>query len=438
MTLEMKPNLHLENNIIAHSIKNQEFYEKAKRILSNKDFIYFSDERRQDVFNAIGTIEYKDEKERLNALKYKYISKDVENNEYYISIIDLAMKSELFPEKLIEDDIIELAKRESTAFALKKAKEQFDDEHYDNLDKFFTQYDIISFDKDLGSSIKDFKGNIESIKKLNEENVISTGISTLDGYLEGGLRNKEITVICAPPGVGKTLFLGNIALNAFGQGKKVLFYTLETSKDRLFMRYYNNLTGMKKTQILADEDGDTERKIENIIENEKKFSEGDLIVKEYPANTVNCNTFMSHIAELNKIKGWKPDIVLIDYLLIMCTNDKSYGSDNSYKYYKTVSEEIRNMAKALDIPIVSACQLNRNAMAESNTGTKNNISLSSISESRGVVDTSDIIIMITQSETERKANKMNLLLAKNRNGENSIKIPLKVDYEHMKLSVLNS
>lgn len=434
----MKSNLQLENNIIAHSIKNIEFYEKVKRIFSNKDFIYFSDEKRQDVFDNIDKIKYIDETDRLNVLKYKYESSNIENKEYYISIIDMAMKATLLPASLIEEDIIELAKKVSTASALKKAKEQFDDEHYDNLDKFFTQSAVASFDKDLGSSIKDFKGNIEKIKKLNEENVISTGISTLDGYLEGGLRNKEITVICAPPGVGKTLFLGNIALNAFSQGKKVLFYTLETSKDRLFMRYYNNLTGMKKTQILADEDGDTEKRFESIIENEKKFSEGDLIVKEYPANTVNCNTFMSHIAELNKIKGWKPDIVVIDYLLIMCTNDKSYGSDNSYKYYKTVSEEIRNMANALDIPIVSACQLNRNAMAESNTGTKNNISLSSISESRGVVDTSDIIIMITQSETERKNNKMNLLLAKNRNGENSIKIPLKVDYEHMKLSVLTS
>ena len=119
----------------------------------------------------------------------------------------------------------------------------------------------------------------------------------------------------------------------------------------------------------------------------------------------------------------------------MNTNEKSYASDNSYKYYKTVCEEVRNLAVMLNVPVLSACQLNRSATSETNTGTKNNVSLSTISESRGIVDTSDVILLITQTETERKAKKMNVLIAKNRNGENAIKIPLNVDYDRMKLSV---
>ena len=436
MCLQMDNITHLENNILAYSIKDRDFYNRAKSILSNKDFNCFSDVKRQAVFETLNNVDYKDEKERICAIKYEFErQRNLENVEYYISAIDVALKSEPIPIDIVERDTIELVKRMSTAFALKKAKEEYDDHNYDNLAKFFNKAETITFDKDLGSSIKDFTKNLSSIKKLNEENVIPSGLSTLDGYLEGGFKNRELTVVCAPPGVGKTLFLGIIAMNAFSMGKKVLFYTLETSKDRLFMRYYNNLTGMKKTQILCDEDGETEKRINDIINSEKKFSEGDLIVKEYPSNTANCNMFLAHMADLKRLKDWTPDIVIIDYLLIMNTNEKSYASDNSYKYYKTVCEEVRNLAVMLNVPVLSACQLNRSATSETNTGTKNNVSLSTISESRGIVDTSDIILLITQTETERKAKKMNVLIAKNRNGENAIKIPLNVDYDRMKLSV---
>jgi replicative DNA helicase len=129
---------------------------------------------------------------------------------------------------------------------------------------------------------------------------------------------------------------------------------------------------------------------------------------------------------------FKPDIVIVDYILIMLTNDKTLSSENSYKYYKTVTEELRNIAKTLYIPVVTACQINREGMADRG-GTKPTLTGKDIAESRGILDTSDVFWIIRQTANEKTQNKMFLYFEKNRNERTGMKVEFDIDYEHMKL-----
>jgi hypothetical protein len=225
-----------------------------------------------------------------------------------------------------------------------------------------------------------------------------------------------------------TFFLGNLAINMFLQGKNVLVYTFETSAERLLMRYYSNIAEMSKKEIVLDEEGMKEK-----VSQATNDNEGDLILKEYNANSISANDLMAHISDLWMYKKFKPDVIIIDYILIMATNDKSLSSDNSYKYYKTVTEEIRNIGKTLYIPILTATQINREGMADRG-GTKSTVTSKNVSESRGIIDTVDIFLPIIQTSNDKQNNRYFLYFDKNRNERTGMKIEYSVDYNHMKLT----
>ncbi len=225
-----------------------------------------------------------------------------------------------------------------------------------------------------------------------------------------------------------TLILGNYALNTLKQGKNALVYTFETSDTRLFQRYYSNLIGYSKKELLFDEDGAKE-KIKNIKE---QNGYGDLIVKEYNSNTVCSDDLMAHIYDLNMYKNWQPDIIIVDYILIMLANNKKLDPSNSYKYYKTVSEELRNIAKTLNVPVLSAVQINREGMADRG-GSKADLGAKYISESRGVFDTVDWYASLVQTAKDKKNSKIQLQNNKSRNDQSDYRIEYEINYDSMLL-----
>ncbi|MDA3941871.1 MAG: hypothetical protein PF693_21590 [Spirochaetia bacterium] len=225
-----------------------------------------------------------------------------------------------------------------------------------------------------------------------------------------------------------TALLGNFAINAFLQGKNVLVYTFETSKKRLLTRYYSNLIEMSKAEIIKD-NTKTETELETIMNS----TTGDIILKEFPANVTSSNDLLGHINDLMLYKNWKPDIIVTDYLLIMSTNDRSLSSDNSYKYYKTVTEEFRNLCKLLHVPGITATQINR-AGQDDKGGSKAITTSKDISESRGIYDTADFFATINQTSKDRELEKIMIYIDKNRNGDKGQKVRMKIDYTHMRFS----
>lgn len=225
-----------------------------------------------------------------------------------------------------------------------------------------------------------------------------------------------------------TALLGNFAINSFLEGKNVLVYTFETADRRLLSRYYSNLIEMTKKDILMDELS-ARNKMEDILSS----TTGDIILKEYPADAISSNDLMAHINDLRMYKQWKPDIIISDYILIMVTNDKTLSSENSYKFYKTVTEELRNIGKALDVPIITASQINR-AGQDDRGGTKAITTSKDISESRGIYDTADFFATINQPARDRELGKVMIYIDKNRNGDKGQKIKLDIDYNRMRFT----
>lgn len=430
------PSEILEPSILVHSINNVSFFLKVKQYLDTNGTkrTYFNDEKYQLIFNIVS--KWYDKFAKFPTRKELHIM----NEKMHKDDADIRMLVDIMVDKIYDEDPSEVdpefVEKETQGFiqenrvyeAMMMSQTDISDGNYGAIADRMRDAITVNFDKDLGVSIRDIDKGMEMMDDLGDESTMTTGLPSLDDALDGGWRGKELYVFAATPGIGKTAMLGNFAVNSFLEGKKVLVYTFETSDRRLLSRYYSNIIEMTKKEILMDEDK-TKDELQSVLDS----TEGDIIIKEYPANTASSNDLLSHINDLKMYKGWVPDIIIADYILIMAANDKSLSSENSYKYYKTVTEELRNVGKLLDVPILTATQINRSGQ-DDRGGTKAITTSKDISESRGIYDTADFFATLNQPARDRELNKLMIYIDKNRNGDKGQKIKLDIDYEHMRFS----
>ena len=258
----------------------------------------------------------------------------------------------------------------------------------DALPDLLTKALGVTFDTNIGH---DYLENISERYDFYhaQEEKIPFDIDLLNQITKGGLSNKSLNVVLAGTGVGKSLVMCHVAANALTQGKNCLYITLEMSEERIAERIDANLLDIPIDQIehMSKEDFTTS------VNRLKTKTNGKLIVKEYPTGTGNSNHFRALLNELKLKKGFKPDIIMIDYLNICASSRiKMSGEGNSYGYIKAIAEELRGLAVEFDLPILTATQTTRKGFANSDPG------LEDTSESFGLPATADFMIALVSSE----------------------------------------
>jgi replicative DNA helicase len=175
--------------------------------------------------------------------------------------------------------------------------------------------------------------------------------------LYGGFNRGELQIFAGGSGSGKSLIMQNLAVNWVQNGLSGVYITLELSEGLCSMRLDSMMTDTSTREIFKDLDN-VEMKVKMIA---KKA--GQLRVKYMPAQS-NVNDIRAYIKELQVQTGIKVDFLCADYLdLIMPVTAKVSPSDLFIKD-KYVSEELRNLAKELNVLLVTASQLNRSAVEE--------------------------------------------------------------------------
>jgi len=430
----------LEPAILIHSLKNVSFFLKIKPYIQTKGKkSFFQEAKLQKIFNNICV--WYDKYKRFPKEKELLILTDKIEKDDDVKILTKSLIKDIYEDEaekeisidFVEDETKKFIKENQIYEAMLSSQIDIENQNYDVIAEKMRKAITVNFDKDLGISIRDVKKTLEEINNLdNDNNVVPSGFLSLDreDVLDGGFRNGTLSVFSGISGIGKSGLLGNLAINAFLEGKKVMVYTFEMATSRMLTRYYANLISMTKREIISDNDK-TKIEIENLL----NTTVGDIRMKQYPANTTSSNDLIAHLNDLKMYENWEPDILIADYILIMATNDKSISSDNSYKYYKTISEELRNIGLLFDIPVLSASQLNRGAMDDKG-GSKALTTAKDISESKGIVDGCDNFFTINQTAKDRELGKIMLYSDKVRNGSKGQKLKMSIDYKYMKFAEL--
>lgn len=253
---------------------------------------------------------------------------------------------------------------------------------------------------------------------------ISTGFKWLDDMLGGGWSadGRALYVFAGQTNVGKSIFLGQFAVQAYLQNKTVLLISLEMSETMYARRITSNLMKIGMNELPNKIDEIKRKGLEY-----KNKNNGRLIIKEYPTSSVNCTKIYNYIEDIKR-KGVNPDIVIVDYLNLLLPGRKS---NNSYDSGKICSEELRALSCHFKIPFVTATQLNRSGFGREDP------SIETTSESIGTSFTCDAQISIFRTDEHREMGMVGIGMQKSRFGPNSGSILLSIDYPHMTISEID-
>jgi hypothetical protein len=231
-------------------------------------------------------------------------------------------------------------------------------------------------------------------------------IDVLNDITNGGLVNKSLNIALAGTGVGKSLFMCHMAASAMAMGRNVLYITLEMAEEKIAERIDANLMNTNIGHL----SGLSEKVYKDRIKSIASKTNGKLIIKEYPTGQAHANHFRALINELKMKRGFKPDIIFIDYLNI-CSSSRMKsmgGAINSYTYIKSIAEELRGLGVEFDVPIFSATQTTRSGFGNSDVG------LEDTSESFGLPATADLMFALISNDELAGLNQIMVKQLKNR------------------------
>ena len=254
------------------------------------------------------------------------------------------------------DEFEQFTKQKELERAILTAADLIGKGEFDPVEKLIKDAVQISLTKDMGTDyFADPKQRLLALKQNNGQ--ISTGWTTLDQLLYGGMKKGELNIFSGGSGSGKSLIMLNLAINWILAGLNGVYLTLELSENLCCQRADSMITGVPNKNIFRELD-DVELKVK--LAGKKA---GDFRFKYFPAQST-VNTFKSYIRELGIQYGFRPDFIIVDYLDLMMPASVKIDPTNTFIKDKYVSEELRNMAEELKSVVVTGSQLNRGATDE--------------------------------------------------------------------------
>lgn len=319
------------------------------------------------------------------------------------------------------DEFEKFTKRQELERAILKSADLLEKGEYDPVEKLIKDAVQISLQKDMGTDyFADPKARLLALKSNNGQ--VSTGWPSMDRKLYGGFNRGELQIFAGGSGSGKSLFMQNLSVNWAQQGLSGVYVTLELSEGLCSMRIDSMMTDTSSREIFKDIDN-VEMKVKMLA---KKA--GKLRVKYMPAQST-VNDLRAYCKELQIQTGMKLDFLCVDYLdLLMPVSAKVSPSDLFVKD-KYVSEELRNLAKELNVLFVTASQLNRSAVEEIE------FDHSHISGGISKINTADNVFGIFTSRSMRERGQYQLQLMKTRSSSGvGQKIELEFNVETLRIT----
>ena len=312
-------------------------------------------------------------------------------------------------------------RRQELERAILKSADLLEKGDYDPVEKLIKDAVQISLTKDMG--IDYFEDPALRINRyFNSGGQVSTGWPQMDRLLYGGFSRGELNIFAGGSGSGKSLVMMNIALNWLQQGLSGVYVSLELSEDLCALRTDAMLTNMGTKEIRKDIDT-TELKVKMMAK-----KSGQYRVKALPAQS-NINDIRSYIKEVQIQTGLRVDFVMVDYLDLLMPVSAKVSPNDLFVKDKYVSEELRNLAKELNVLFVTASQLNRSAVEEVE------FDHSHISGGISKINTADNVFGIFTSRAMKERGRYQIQCMKSRSSTGvGQKIDLEYNIETMRIT----
>lgn len=233
---------------------------------------------------------------------------------------------------------------------------------------------------------------------------VETGFTDLD-FLLSGLQQSNLIVLAARPGQGKTAFTINIAQHITVNSRiPVGIFSLEMSKeelvDRLLVSQADIDAWKLKTGKLSEDD------FEKLSTAMGELAEAPIYIDDTPG--ISIAEIRTKARRLKLETGLK--LLIVDYLQLVNPGKRFENRVNEVSY---VSQNLKNLARELKIPVIAVSQLSR---AVEHRGERKP-QLADLRESGAIEQDADVVMFLyTKDEEFTSQRVVSINVAKHRNG----------------------
>ena len=254
----------------------------------------------------------------------------------------------------------------------------------------------------------------EFMKKGSALRGVATGYVDLDNKL-AGMQDSNLLILAARPGIGKTTMALNIALQAATKNKTpVGFFSLEMSKeelvDRLLVGQADIDAWRLKTGRLSEDD------YKRLTEAMGDLSEAPIYIDDTPGSSI-----LEMRTKARKLKMEKNiKLLIVDYLQLV---DAGKRFDSRVNEVSFVSQNLKNLARELRVPVLACSQLSRAVESRTIAVPK----LADLRESGSIEQDADVVMFIYRKSMDKsrdcppeERSIAEIHIAKHRNGPTGI------------------
>lgn len=388
-----------EMNTIADKLLVEDFYSPSNQIVFKGMLYLFNHNNSIDVVTLSNYLESTNELERIGGrdflLNLTTVVPSTANLEEYINIV--------------KDKSVLRRLQEKFGELLTDSKKVVDPPHFiDRVEKEIFEITEKRRSSDFVSVAEVAQSTINKLAEREQavDNVIGldTGFKDLNRIILG-LQGSDLLIVAARPGIGKTAFALNVAMNVGALPSKphIAFFSLEMGVEQLMLRLLSAQSSIHNTNIrkaqLTSSDWEALQTAVNKLKTMNMYFDD--------SGTVEVMELRSKCRKLKQNN--KLDLVIVDYLQLLSGSDKYRG--NRVQEVSEISRVLKETARELKVPVVALSQLSRSIESRKTEDRKPR--MSDLRESGSIEQDADIIIFLYNEEDKTETQ---FAVAKNRHG----------------------
>ncbi len=261
----------------------------------------------------------------------------------------------------------------------------------------------------------------ENIEILARNKSVITGLET--GFYDldkatSGLHESELIIIAARPGMGKTAFALNLAVNAAKTTEKAIaIFNLEMSADQLVNRMISAVGSIEADKLKTGMLNNTDWKKFN--EAMSQLADTNIYIEDNASITApEIKAKCRSLARGEKGLA----LVVIDYLQLLTSGART---ESRQVEVSDISRSLKTLAMELKVPVIALAQLNRGVEQRRESKQPK---LSDLRESGSIEQDADLVLFIdradyNQAKTSEKKETIvpaDLIIAKHRRGSTGL------------------
>jgi replicative DNA helicase len=263
--------------------------------------------------------------------------------------------------------------------------------------------------EEIGSFLS---GVVEGIQaRFERENAIAglaTGFADLDEKT-CGLSGGDLVIVAGRPSMGKTSFALNIAEHVALEGKTVLVFSMEMSKQQLVQR---SLSSIGRIPLSVLRSGKlSEEQFDQLSDTLEKLYGVPLVIDDKPA--LHIAQIRARARRVARKQGLS--LIVVDYIQLA-----SGEGSNREQEVSGISRGLKALAKEFNVPVIAVSQLSRKVDERADKRPM----LSDLRDSGAIEQDADIVLMMYRDEYYHRDSpekgSAEVIIGKHRQGETGV------------------